>query len=251
MTAKRIARLLSWAALIVCVISLTAVIYRVRTFEAVTGTGSVGIGFYYFMALPFGFPIATVLVSRGTRMGPMWICAGGMFACAIAGLFSVGRFLIPTALLLFAAATANCAAVRSRWWTLTFPVWFAVGLFTVPVLFLAASICQRLSGQAVVFPGETREFDSPASITTVAPFEIVGSWFFVAAVVALTAVYLAVFFWRRIAGRKVLAAAAVVGVLLAGATITSLTINRGRRQLSRGNASGCESSGARTRCWSQ
>ena len=106
----------SWTALIVSVISLTVVIYGVRTFEAAAGTGSVGTRFYYFLALPFGFPIAAVLSSRGTRMGPMWICAGGMFACAIAGMFSIGRFLIPTALLLFAAATVQCTAVRSRWW---------------------------------------------------------------------------------------------------------------------------------------
>jgi hypothetical protein len=42
------------------------------------------------------------------------------------------------------------------------PVWTPVGLFAVPVLFLIVAVVQRLHGDAIIFPGESREFESTA-----------------------------------------------------------------------------------------
>ena len=248
--ARRTAVALAWFGLALCVIASTILLRLVRSSDVSAGVSAVGNGLYYFLALPLAFSIAGTAASHRNSIGPMWAAIGGLFGCVLVGALSVGRFFAPAALALLVAGAAHLVAARPRWCALIIPLWIAVGLFAIPVVFLGAAVMQRLIGGGVIFPGETREFDT-GSIRSIPSFAFFGSWLFLGAVAALAAVDLARRAWSRRAEHPLLAPLGLVIVLVAIALIESLAIGRSVKGMQRGHAMGCESSGNKTTCWSQ
>ena len=127
-TAKRIALVLAWIGL---ALTLNAAAAVVRLFPL----SSAGPGPYYFMGLPVAFAMVAIAASRGRSVGPMWTAIGAMAGVVIVGAWSIGAFFAPAALALLVAGLAQLVAVKSRWRTLTAPLWALVGLFAIPVIF--------------------------------------------------------------------------------------------------------------------
>lgn len=243
-TAKRIGLIVVWIGL---ALSVAACVASIR----LTRSSGVGSGFYYFMGLPLVVGMIAVAASRAGVIGPMWAAIGAMGGVVIVGAWSIGAFFAPAALALLVAGIAHLVAVKSPWRTLTAPLWALVGLFAIPVVFFVAAVVQRMLGAAIVFPGETREFDVPASVRSLAGFELVGTWLFTGALAALVAVCSARVLWKRRGDNPQLAAAGALTVVIVMVLIESLAIGRAIAEARRGHATGCEFSGAKTTCWSQ
>ena len=243
-TAKRSAIIAAWSGLALSVIAIAAV---VRLFRS----SSVGSVSYYLLGLPLTFAIAAVAASRAGSTGPMWAAIGAMVGFVIVSLFSIGGFFAPAAVALLVAGFAHLVAVKSRWRTLTAPFWAFVGVFATPVILFVVAVVQRMSGAAIVFPGETREFDAHASVRSLGGFELVGSWLFIGALAALVAVASARVLWKRRVENPQLAAAGALTVVILMVLIESMAIGRAIAETHRGHAMGCESSGAKTTCWSR
>ena len=243
-TAKRSAIVVAWSGLALCVIAVAAV---VRLFRS-SGVDSVS---YYLLGLPLTFAIATVAASRAGSLGPMWAAIGAMIGFVIVSSFSIGGFFAPAAAALILAGLAHVVAAKSRWRKLTAPLWALVGVFAIPVFYFVAAVVQRMLGAAIVFPGETREFDAPATVRSLAGFELVGSWLFVGAVAALVAVGSARVLWKRRVENPRLAAAGTLTVVVLTVLIESLAIGRAIAETHRGHSTGCELYGGKTTCWSR